>query len=46
MNTFESDETKTSRRDVFLSREILIFEFFETLKSDYNFDCFIVIKSP
>ena len=45
-NLFESAETKTSRRDVFLVREILTFEFFETLKSSYNIDEIIVIESP
>jgi hypothetical protein len=31
LNLFKSGETKTPRRDVFLGKEILTFEFFETL---------------
>jgi hypothetical protein len=43
---FESGETKTPRRDVFLGKEMLTFEFFETLESSYNFDKIIIIESP
>jgi hypothetical protein len=45
-NLFGSVEKKTSRRDVFLFGEILTFEFFETLKSDYNIDSLSVRVSP
>jgi hypothetical protein len=45
-NIFGNVETKTSGRDVLLFGEILTFEFFETLKSDYNFEQLIVIESP
>jgi hypothetical protein len=37
---------KTPRRDVFLRKEMLTFEFFETLESSYNIDMISVIKSP